>query len=171
MSIKMQYYLLAAFAGFSAAQVTIPPIKLPPLGPFFSGFNIPAFNLPNWTEMTGGYDSPNSLINMPKKYGGNDYRAMGDIFKVPNLGRYVDQYLDWRNVSEVPFYKPTPMGPAPTSCARHEVIVARAIGELGEYGFVVGDPMVEALKKEIPSIQAYAVQVIQSHSLSFAELT
>src|ERR1700753_1342595 len=162
----MHYIHLAAIAGYTLAQITIPPIKVPPLGFLFPGLNLPAINLPNWIEMTGGYDSPSSLINLAKKAPGPDLRTIGDIFKVPNIVRYVDYYLDWRNLSKVPFFHPNPFGPAPTSCAKQEVIVARAIGELGDYGFVVGDPMVAELRKEMPSIQAFAVQVSHPPSIT-----
>jgi hypothetical protein len=54
---------------------------------------------------------------------GPDLRFLGDIFRVPNLEKYIDSYLDWRNVSQVPFIGPLKFGPAPTGCNKYEIII------------------------------------------------
>lgn len=51
-----------------------------------------------------------------------------------------------------------PHGPAPSGCAKHEILVARGTGEPGAFGVVVGDPLVNAVVDAVPGSRGYAVQ-------------
>ncbi|KAF2431511.1 alpha/beta-hydrolase [Tothia fuscella] len=55
---------------------------------------------------------------------------------------------------------PIPYGPAPTGCAKLELLVARGTSEPGPFGQVVGDPLVARVKRDLigATFQGYAVQ-------------
>jgi len=56
--------------------------------------------------------------------------------------------------------KGVPYGPAPKGCSAFEVIYARGTFEPGPFGTIVGDPLANAVKKEMAGedVRAYAVQ-------------
>jgi cutinase len=56
---------------------------------------------------------------------------------------------------------PIKFGPVPKGCAKLEVIVARGTSEPGDFGTVVGDPLVARVKRDLPGGEArgYPVQV------------
>jgi hypothetical protein len=56
---------------------------------------------------------------------GWDLRFLADIFKVPNLEKYVDSYLDWRNMSTIPFLGPMAMGPVAIGCNKYELLIGK----------------------------------------------
>jgi len=55
---------------------------------------------------------------------------------------------------------PIPFGPVPKGCAKFEVIVARGTSEPGDFGSMVGDPLVARIKRDMPgvNVRGYPVQ-------------
>jgi hypothetical protein len=51
------------------------------------------------------------------------------------------------------------LGPAPKGCSSYEIIVARGTGEPGPFGVIVGDGLVNRVKRLVPGARGYAVQV------------
>jgi cutinase len=51
-----------------------------------------------------------------------------------------------------------PFGPAPTGCNDYELIIGRGTSEPGDYGVIVGDPVLERVQKSLPGARGYAVQ-------------
>jgi hypothetical protein len=49
--------------------------------------------------------------------------AFKPLAEVPNLEKYLDYYLDWRNSSTAPFIGPVTNGPAPKGCSKYEMII------------------------------------------------
>ncbi|TID26593.1 F-box protein pof12 [Venturia nashicola] len=61
----------------------------------------------------------------------------------------------------VPFQlgaNPVPFGPKPSGCSKFELIVARGMSELGDYGMIVGDPLLALVIPAVPDARGYAVQ-------------
>jgi len=57
------------------------------------------------------------------------------------------------------FGKPVPFGKVPTGCAKYEVIVARGTSEPGEFGTIVGDPLIARVIKNLgKDARGYPVQ-------------
>jgi hypothetical protein len=54
---------------------------------------------------------------------------------------------------------PIPFGPVPAGCAKYEVLVARGTSEPGDFGSMVGDPLVARVHKLLPDARGYPVQV------------
>jgi hypothetical protein len=124
----------------------------------------------------GGFDLV-GLINIIKAFPGPDLRPIAALFNVPEIAKYIETYLDWRNVSAVPFIGPLAYGPAPTGCNKYEILIgrillcircrqsnadmhiARGTGELGPYGFIVGDPLLKKVQENLLDVRGYAVQV------------
>src|ERR1700677_1889407 len=50
-------------------------------------------------------------------------------------------------------------------------ILARGTGELGEFGFIVGDPLLKRVKQSLPEVRGYAVQVLSTQSICNVRLT
>jgi hypothetical protein len=50
-------------------------------------------------------------------------------------------------------------GPAPKGCSAFEILVARGTGEPGPFGLIVGDGLVNRVKRLVPGARGYAVQV------------
>jgi hypothetical protein len=69
----------------------------------------------------GGFDLWSFVKNIP----GPDLRFLSAIFFVPNIEKYVPTYLDWRNISAVPFIGPMAFGPAPSGCSRYEILIGK----------------------------------------------
>jgi len=57
-----------------------------------------------------------------------------------------------------------PLGPVPKGCAELEVIVARGTSEPGDFGVIVGDPLVARVKRDLPgvNVRGYPVQYTAS---------
>jgi len=55
---------------------------------------------------------------------------------------------------------PIPFGPVPKGCAKFEVIVARGTSEPGDFGSMVGDPLVARVKRDLAggNVRGYPVQ-------------
>jgi hypothetical protein len=51
------------------------------------------------------------------------------------------------------------LGPAPRGCSAFEILVARGTGEPGPFGVIVGDGLVNRVKRLVPGARGYAVQV------------
>jgi len=53
-----------------------------------------------------------------------------------------------------------PFGPAPKGCSAYEVLFARGTFEPGPFGSIIGDPLMNAIKKEMAGedVRGYAVQ-------------
>jgi len=53
-----------------------------------------------------------------------------------------------------------PLGPAPKGCSTYEVMFARGTFEPGPFGVIVGDPLMQAIRKDMPgeNVRGYAVQ-------------
>jgi len=99
-----------------------------------------------------------TVWNIVKLLPGPDLRPLQALFEIPNIEKYVTAYLDWRNIGAIPFIGPVPRGPAPEGCSEHELIIARGTGEVGPFGFIVGDPILERVQQLLPDVQGYSVQ-------------
>jgi hypothetical protein len=75
--------------------------------------------------VAGGNAGGFSLWDIIKNIPGPDLRFLSAIFHVPNIEKYVPTYLDWRNISTVPFIGPLAFGPAPTGCNKYEILIGR----------------------------------------------
>jgi cutinase len=53
---------------------------------------------------------------------------------------------------------PVAFGPKPAGCSKFEILVARGTSEPGSFGLIVGDPLVRAVKAQVPGARGYAVQ-------------
>jgi hypothetical protein len=60
------------------------------------------------------------------------------------------------------------LGPAPKGCSAFEILVARGTGEPGSFGMIVGDGLVNRVKRLVPGARGYAVQVGLMPSISRA---
>jgi len=96
--------------------------------------------------------------SMPKMLGALGIPGLEDLWKVPDIQKYAPKYLDFRNISNVPFVAAMKMGPAPTGCSKYEILIARGTGELGDFGFIVGDPLLKRVRQALPEVRGYAVQ-------------
>jgi hypothetical protein len=54
---------------------------------------------------------------------------MGDLAGISNLPKYVGSYLDISNMTAFPFIGQIANGPAPTGCAKYEVLMGKALGD------------------------------------------
>jgi hypothetical protein len=45
------------------------------------------------------------------------------LWKVPDIQKYAPSYLDFRNMSQLPFIVMMPNGPAPTGCSPYEMLI------------------------------------------------
>lgn len=61
----------------------------------------------------------------PKSFMGGFLSWLDPLFKVPEIQKYAPTYLDWRNVSTIPFIAPTALGPIPTGCSQYELLIGR----------------------------------------------
>jgi len=59
-----------------------------------------------------------------------------------------------------------PLGKVPTGCAKFEIIAARGTSEPGEFGMIIGDPLVARVKRDMPgvNVRGYPVQYPASMS-------
>jgi hypothetical protein len=73
----------------------------------------------------GGLDLE-ALINLIKPFPGPDLRPIAALFQVPGITQYIEKYLDWRDVSKVPFIGALEYGPAPTGCNKYEILIGTA---------------------------------------------
>ena len=120
--------LTVAFAALSNA---LPQTSTPP----------PAKGTPKGGS--GGIGGLLSLVGFstPPGADGPDLRPLAEFLKNPNLGKsqalsfldplvkvpeivkYAPAYLDWRNISQVPFIVAMPYGPKPTGCSPYEILI------------------------------------------------
>jgi hypothetical protein len=61
----------------------------------------------------------------PKTFMGGLLVFLDPLFKIPEIQKYAPSYLDWRNVSTIPFLAATEYGPVPTGCSPYELIIGR----------------------------------------------
>jgi len=61
-----------------------------------------------------------------------------------------------------------PLGPVPKGCAQLEIIAARGTTEPGDFGIVVGDPLIARVKRDLPGVQVRGYPVQYPASLSSA---
>jgi hypothetical protein len=115
--------------------------------------------------------------SIPRLLGSLGITGLEPLWKVPEIQKYAPSYMDFRNRSTLPFVMAMPNGPAPTGCSPYEMLigrfllyghinsrhadpnVARGTGELGDFGFIVGDPLLKTVRQAIPEVRGYAVQV------------
>jgi len=96
--------------------------------------------------------------SIPRLLGSLGITGLEPLWKVPEIQKYAPSYMDFRNRSNLPFVMAMPNGPAPTGCSPYEMLIARGTGELGDFGFIVGDPLLKTVRQAIPEVRGYAVQ-------------
>jgi len=94
---------------------------------------VEAQNLPaGFPKIPGGFD-PKTCSNA----------KVADPDKIDPMVQFEAGKVEW----PCDFGKPVPFGKIPTGCAKYEVIVARGTSEPGEFGTVVGNPLIARVIK------------------------
>jgi len=102
----------------------------------------------------------NPLGTLPKMPGGFDPKTCSnekpvDPSKINPLNQFDGTNVKW----PCDFGKPVPYGKVPAGCAKYEVIVARGTSEPGEFGTIVGDPLIARVIRDIgKDARGYPVQ-------------
>jgi len=91
------------------------------------------------------------------KGGGNGFQVgpfLSGIVAQGDLGKVLG------GLSAITSEGKVPLGPAPKGCATYEVMIARGTFEPGPFGVIVGDPLMQAVKREMrgENVRGYAVQ-------------
>ncbi len=79
----------------------------------------PSADGPDLTGLASFLKNP----SIPKLLSSFGITGVEPLWKVPNIQKYAPAYLDFRNISNVPFVVPMPYGPAPTGCSPYELII------------------------------------------------
>jgi len=61
--------------------------------------------------------------SIPKMLGSFGITGLDALWKVPDIQKYAPKYLDFRNISNLPFVVAMPNGPAPTGCSPYEMLI------------------------------------------------
>jgi hypothetical protein len=63
--------------------------------------------------------------SIPKLLASFGIKGLDPLWQVPGIQEYAPFYLDFRNISQLPFVVKMPMGPAPTGCSPYEMLIGR----------------------------------------------
>jgi len=104
------------------------------------------------------------------KGGGNGFEAgpfLSGIVAQGNLAQVLS------GLSAISSQGKVPLGPAPKGCATYEVMIARGTFEPGPFGVIVGDPLMQAIKREMrgENVRGYAVQYPASMQMGSAGIS
>jgi hypothetical protein len=63
--------------------------------------------------------------SIPKLLGSFGIKGVEPLWNVPGIQEYAKSYLDFRNISNLPFVVAMPYGPSPTGCSPYEILIGR----------------------------------------------
>jgi len=103
-------------------------------------------------------EAQNLPAGFPKIPGGFDPKTCSNA-KTPSPDK-IDPMVPFEGVKwPCDFGKPVPFGKVPTGCAKYEVIVARGTSEPGQFGTIVGDPLIARVIRNMgKDARGYPVQ-------------
>jgi len=91
---------------------------------------------------------------------GVDAQKCEKTSEVKPLANPLMQIAPGKAVFPCDFGASVPLGKVPKGCAQFEIIAARGTSEPGEFGIIVGDPLVARVKRDMPgvTVRGYPVQ-------------